>query len=330
MKDYLFSSARIRTLESQLVTRARTEELLEAKSLAEAFDRLREYGIDPVTDENGKPLREDTLLSILRKSYLTVEEMLPDDAALVLWRYPYDCNNIKAAIKGFARKIDPRTMMFDFGTVAIDSVIRMTETGCFDGLPTHMKAAAVSATEEYAKTKDPQVIDLMLDAACYADMLEAATRSGVAFAVQLVRMKIDLTNLLICVRILRMKSGEMGRLLLENALIAGGLISFADLKAWFSVGEDFLWDRLYYSEYDVLASAVSASDGSLTAVERCLDNEWMRQIRSVKFVSYGAEVAIAFLQAHEYEVRNLRIILSGKEAGLATETLRERIRDSYV
>ena len=330
MKDYLFSSARIRTLESQLVTRARTEELLEAKSLAEAFDRLREYGIDPVTDENGKPLREDTLLSILRKSYLTVEEMLPDDAALVLWRYPYDCNNIKAAIKGFARKIDPRTMMFDFGTVDIDSVIRMTETGCFDGLPTHMKAVAVSATEEYAKTKDPQVIDLMLDAACYADMLEAATRSGVAFAVQLVRMKIDLTNLLICVRILRMKSGEMGRLLLENALIAGGLISFADLKAWFSVGEDFLWDRLYYSEYDALASAVSASDGSLTAVERCLDNEWMRQIRSVKFVSYGAEVAIAFLQAHEYEVRNLRIILSGKEAGLATETLRERIRDSYV
>ena len=330
MNDYLFSSARIRVLEAQLIGRARIEELLEAKGAAEAVDRLREYGIDPVTDANGKPLREDTLLSILRKSYLTVEEMLPDDAALLLWRYPYDCNNVKAAIKGFARKIDPRSMMFDFGTVELDRVIRMTETGCFDGLPTHMKAAAVSATAEYAKTKDPQVIDLVLDKACYADMLDAAALSGVAFAEKLVRMKIDLTNLLICVRILRMKSGEMGRLLLENALLAGGLLPQDTLRAWFAAGEEILWERLYYSQYDALASAVLASDRSLTAVERCLDNEWMRQIRSVKFVSYGAEVAIAFLLAHEYEVRNLRIVLSGKEAGLATETIRERIRDSYV
>ena len=39
---------------------------------------------------------------------------------------------------------------------------------------------------------------------------------------------------------------------------------------------------------------------------------------------------VAFLAAHEYEVKNLRILLSGKEAGIAVATIRERIRDSYV
>ena len=53
-------------------------------------------------------------------------------------------------------------------------------------------------------------------------------------------------------------------------------------------------------------------------------------IKETKFIPIGLEVMVAFLAAHEYEVKNLRILLSGKEAGIPTATIRERIRDSYV
>ena len=41
-------------------------------------------------------------------------------------------------------------------------------------------------------------------------------------------------------------------------------------------------------------------------------------------------VLIGYLLGSEYEVRNLRILLAGLEAGLPAATLRERMRESYV
>jgi V/A-type H+-transporting ATPase subunit C len=91
-----------------------------------------------------------------------------------------------------------------------------------------------------------------------------------------------------------------------------------------------LWAKLRSTDYLTLSERVEQSDGSLTAVERIADNFWMDMIRETKFIPVGLEVMVSFLLAHEYEVKNLRIVLAGKEAGIASETIRERIRDSYV
>ena len=331
MADYLYHSARVRSLERNIIGHERLEQLLQAESEKELVALLEEYGVALAVDtESGRLLREETLLGILSRTYAELAEMAPNEKVLLLWRYPYDCNNIKAAIKAFVRKIDPSSMLFDFGTVEIDDVKRAVQTGDFSALPTAMAEAADRAVKLYAKTKDPQSIDLCIDRACYADMLEAATESGVAFAEELVREKIDLTNLLIAVRILRMRSGEIGNILLGESLIAGGKLSRTWILSQFALGEKVLWKQLLYTEYEKLAEAVAATEATLTAIERSADNFFMEKLKEVKYVSYGAEVLIAFLQAHEYEVRNLRIILAGKAAGLSVNTIRERIRDSYV
>ena len=331
MTDYLYHSARIRALEGAILGKDKLERILAADGEDAVLALLNECGILPVTDEeSGRLLREETLLGILRRAYDEIRSLAPDEAVLLLWRYPYDCNNVKAAIKGFLRKIDPRSMMFDFGTLEIDAVIRMAETGDFSGLSPAMALAADEAVRAFARTQNPQQIDLLLDKACYRDMLTAAQNSGVRFAEALVRERIDLINLQIVVRILRMKMGESGRALLGESLLEGGRISHDQLLEWFEAGESVMWDRLYYTEYGKLAEKVVQTDRGLTAIERSADDFWMAHIREAKYVSYGPEVLIAFLQAHEYEVRNLRIILAGRAARLNVETIRERIREGYV
>ena len=47
-------------------------------------------------------------------------------------------------------------------------------------------------------------------------------------------------------------------------------------------------------------------------------------------VPFGAEVAGGYLVGVETSVKNIRIILAAKDAGLSSDVLRERIRDSYV
>ena len=331
MADYLFGSANVRTLESAIIGRERIAHLLEAKNADEAYAILAEYGVQLYRyEDSGTMAREETLLGILRNAYARVTELAPDSEALALWLYPYDCNNLKAAIKCASRGIEPDSMMFDFGLVSTAEVVQAVSTGDFSAFPKAMRDAAEEAVTAFARTRNPQVVDLILDRACYRDMLTAAKASENDYVLRIVTAKIDLANLMILLRVLRMRSGEAGRALLEDALLEGGKLSPDTLTACYNAGEDSLWGTLKGTEYREFAEALYVSDKSLAAAERISDNAVMKIIREAKFIPMGLEVMVAFLLGHEYEVKNLRIVLSGKEAGVDTKTIRERIRDSYV
>ena len=331
MKDYMYESARVRAMEQRLITKEQLAELCDAKDTEQLWRRLEELGVETVAAEAGGYDREETLLRRLQGVYGELLTMAPTESALRLWLYPYDCNNLKAAIKGFFRKIDPRSMMFAFGTVTVEDMMLAVEHASFACLPSAMQRAASEAIAAYSKTLNPQVIDLTVDRACYEDMLAAARESGSVFAERLVREKIDLTNLLIAIRILRMRSGENGKQLLEQALLAGGSLSTEEIKTLFAEGERALWNRLYYTEYSKLAARLAGKgERTLTEVERAIDNYWMTHVAEAKFAPYGLDVLIGFLLAFETESRNLRIVIAGKEAGLSAAIIRERIRESYV
>ena len=330
MADYLFGSANIRTLESAIIGRERIERLLNTKTTTEAWELLADWGVNIIRNIDGNPMREETLLGILKGTYARLMELAPDSEALRLWLYPYDCNNLKAAQKAFVRGIDPSSMLFDFGTIPAENIVKMVEAGNYEGLPTAMCKAAQEAMDEYSKTKNPQVIDLIVDKACWADMLAAANASGEEFVVRLVQTRIDLLNVMIALRILRMKSGEVGKVLFANAFLEGGKLARQGMIESMANGEDALISFVRYSNYASFAEKFLASDKALSTAEKFADNYWMSLILENKFIPAGLEVMIAFLAAHEYEVKNLRIVLSGKEAGIATATIRERIRDSYV
>ncbi len=326
-QDYLYGSARVRVLENRLLGSTKTAALAEEKNIEGVWRRLREYGVEPVTDKDGSPLREATLSALLSRAYAEIGEMFPEDRLLALWRYPYDCNNVKAAIKAFVRGVDPHSMMIEVGSVAPEQVISMVASGNFAGLPPKMSAAAAASMERFAKSRDPQTVDLLLDRACYADMTDAAASN--AFVRELVRCKLDLTDLLILIRVLRMQSGELGAVLLRDAWLEGGSFDIAFAEMYYRLGEEALWAQLRRGAYAVFADA--AGEGkSLAAVECAADNCLMERLREVKYVSFGAEVPTAYLLATEYEVRNLRILLAGKEAGVSPESLREELRKSYV
>lgn len=331
MSDYFFESGRVHVLEKRLVRRETIEQLLLAKDTEQLAGLLSECGVELVTDPvSGRLLREETLLGVLRAAYRDLGERVQTDPGLRLWLYPYDCNNVKAAIKGFYLGIDPREMMFDFGTVGVDEVIAMVAQRRFEGLPDEMACAAGKAIEAYAKNRNPQMIDLLVDAACFADMTAAAKQSKSAFVTDLVRLKIDLVNVMTLVRILRMQSGANGQRLLSDALIEGGTLSRKTLTEWFEGGEETLWDRVYHTALSDWAAAVVKTDKSHIVIERTADAVFMARVREARLIPVGIEPLVSFLIATEYDVRNLRIVIAGKEAGLDREKIRERIRDGYV
>lgn len=331
MESYLFGSARIRALENGLVGKEKLERLLSAPTIERCADLLAEFGVDVKRDEqSGAFLREETLLGRLRAAYAEVADVTENAGFAKLFRRQYDCNNIKAAIKCFKRGVDPEEMMFDFGLYDVKTVISSVEKDDFSALEEPFGTAAREATDAFAKTGNPQWVDLILDRACYDAMLSDARESKSEFIMGLVKLKIDLTNLLICVRLLRMKSGEAGRMMLRDALIAGGTLNVSFFTEAYDNGEDALWASLTYSDLSAFAGEAGGSAASLTKLERAADNCWMTAVRRAKMIPYGVETLAAYLAAVEFEVRNLRIVLAGVEAGLSPKTVGERIRLNYV
>ena len=332
MSDYLYSSARVRALENSLLGREDLAHLAECATVESIVASLEEYGWEIIRDKDGVCEREKTLLHRLEQAHCEISELTEGEATrlFALWRYPADCNNLKAAIKCFFRKIDPTHLMLDYGTVDAETVVRAVTEGNPSALPDFLAEAAREAMEDYAKNKNPQVIDLTIDKACYRAMLKAAEESRSSYAIELIRTRIDLINLVMCVRVKRMASGAMERALLEQSLLDGGVIAHGDMMELYDTEETALWERLLYSDYKRFAEAMSSPAPSLTEVERAADNAWLTRVREAKFVPFGPEVLIGYLLAVENDVRNLRMIMAGRVSGLSVERIMERIRESYV
>ncbi|MBR6709490.1 MAG: V-type ATPase subunit [Clostridia bacterium] len=320
--DYMYCSARIRAMEARLIGRDACERMLESRSAVDAMAQIGvgEAGRTPAD-------REAYFAARLEEAYASVVEMLPDDTAIRFLQYPYDCNNVKAAIKCSLRGIDCAPMLIGCGTIPVSAFAEMAAERDFSALPANMAAAAARACDAYAASGDPQQIDLLLDRACYADMLADTTDD---FARALVRAKIDLTNMMMFFRVMRMGVSAGSTAMLEEALLAGGEIPPERFLHALRGGDAKLADVLQNSVCRQVLARFEEAEPSLAALECACDNVWMAMVAEAKFVPFGPALPVAYLLAWEYAVKNMRIICAGKDAGLDRDTIRERMRDCYA
>ena len=325
--EYMYSSARIRALEIKIATKDRLRHLADAESADAILSGLSEYGFE-IVKRDGAIDREATLESLLVTSYGEIASMETGDAVDFL-RYQYDANNIKAIIKCASRSVSPDSMLSVLGTVKTDAAKQAFVGKDYSAFPENMKIAIADAEEAFAETSNPQKVDFIIDRACFADMLASAERSGIELAKRLVRTKIDLCNIMMTLRIMRMKLGKTAAGILGEVYIGGGSFALETLLESLEAGEESFAYDVVRKKYDSLATAITDGE-TLGELERRVDDLYFSIARESKYISFGAEIAIGYIVALEYEVKNIRIILAGKDAGLSPEVIRERLRDCYA
>jgi len=127
-----------------------------------------------------------------------------------------------------------------------------------------------------------------------------------------------------------MKRGDVGQRFMREALITGGYLEESFFMSVYESGEDALWSGLSAGKYHAFVKAVESSNRSLAAIEKCADDHYMQLVKEDARVPFGPEVLGGYLMGVETAVKNIRIILAAKDAGLAPDVIRERIRESYV
>ena len=328
--EYVFESTRIRALENRMIGRDELERLMSAESLSRCADELEALGVEVIRDpESGEIHRERTLERRLQAAYREVLTLTDREDFLRLWLYPYDCNNVKAVIKCRYRGVSAEGMLFDFGTVSRQLLQEIGEHGGYECLLHPFDGAAAEAAQTLAATANPQSVDLILDRACYKGMAELAGGCGVEFALELVKQRIDLTNLMICLRRLRGADRYVRELLPREMILEGGSLSYEYLEDLCRGGEAYFWQRLEFSTYDKFAYR-GGLKVSLGRAEQVAEDLFMEQVRRAKSIPYGAEPLLGYLLGCEYEVKNLRILLLGHAMPHSAKSIWERMRISYV
>ncbi len=325
--DYLFLSTRIRVLERTLLTRERMDRMLEAATDAEAARVLVECGYPemPVVDVDSI----NTALATMRDSvFQDLYSNAPDPKLIDVFKLKYDYHNAKTLLKSEAMGADPTRLLVEAGRFPAATLTEALSGGSFSSLPDGFANAVREAREILSTTHNPQLSDFALDRAYFAEMLQLAQDTGSDFLVGYVQMLIDVANLRSLVRVLRMGKNED---YLKNVLFEGGTVAVRSLltAAANGSGLDAVYGVTPLAEAAEMGAA-AIQGGSLTTFEKSCDNAVMNYVSAAKYVAFGEAPVVGYLVARDNEFTAVRIIMTGRLAGLSTDLIRERLREAYV
>lgn len=325
--DYLTISARIHAMENRLLNHERMERMIEARELSEAAKVLTECGYEDLGQVTAGGI-EEMLSKAQTDLFHDLSSAVGNRALLDVFRCSYDYHNAKVLVKAAAIGAEPDRMLMEGGRWSPARLRDAFQRDSLGDFSEPFRQAVLRARETLNAGNDPQRADFVLDRAYFQEMADTAKAVGSPFLQGYVRLLIDAANLRSAVRAARIGKGPD---FLRQVLLPGGNVDVsvlssgrgADLAAVFRAGP--------LGEAAAAGAALtSPGSGELTAFERMCDDAVMHYLEGARLIPFGEQSVIGYLYARESEFTAIRTILSGRMAGLDSDTIRERLREAYV
>ena len=321
-EEYIYAVARVRGKEQKLLAAPVMDSLVSAPGVTEALRILADHGWG-----DGEGTDIDGMLADEReKTWSFIAELVPDMSVFDVFLYANDYHNLKAAVKEAAR-MESRDSVFIRGketTVDPELIRRAVKDRDFGALPEEMQEIAREAMDAILHTGDGQLSDIMIDRAA----LIRIAKAGKAADNEILRMYAELTvasaDIKTAIRACLMKKDKA---FLEKALAPCDSLDIPALAQAAAESVDALYETL---ERTVYADAISEIRKSPSAFERWCDNLLMDKIRPEIHHPFTIGPLAAYILARDNEIKCVRMILSGKVNDLSVESIRERVRETYV
>lgn len=326
-ENYLYLSAMLRAREAKMLTREKAERMIDTASFDEAAKMLADCGYEDYSGMSAKQV-DNALAERRAEIFAELARMSPNPETVEVFRMKYDYHNAKTLIKAEAASLEREDLLSSSGRVPVQTLIKSFTEEKFTGIPPVLADAIVQAKSVLARTANPQLADFALDKAYFAELLKAARELDSSFLTGYARILIDSANLRSAVRTMRMGK-DMD--FLKLALVPGGGIDVGRITASSSSGEALA--ALYTNTLLADAAALGAEavkGGRMTDFELACDNAVTAYLTKARLVAFGEAPVIAYLAAVEGEITAVRMILTGFLAGIAPDTIRERLREFYA
>lgn len=326
-KDYLCLSTMLKARESRMLSREGLERLLELGNFGEAARALADNGYEDMSGMSADSI--DAALARRRTEELNeIAGMVPEKEVVDIFRAKYDYHNAKVAIKSEGTGTDAGYLYSGSGRISPEKIRAALTEDDYRFLPQILGEAMKQAKSELSRTGNPQLADIVLDKAYFAELQKMAEKPQNGFLKEYVRLLIDSANLRTAVRMVRMGKGQE---LLRTMLIPGGSVDAGRLAQNAEPGDGLagIFAASMLRKAGELGGE-AMKGGRMTDFELACDNAVTAFLRKAKTVGFGAEVVAGYLGAVENEITAVRMILTGLLAGISPERLKERLRETYA
>ncbi|MDD4414577.1 MAG: V-type ATPase subunit [Oscillospiraceae bacterium] len=323
---YVYAVSTVKINEKTLLSTDFLEQLLSTRHYDDVRRQLAEHGWLGSSSEDD----DAQLQKLLIQSWELINEISPEPDLLEAMVLKNDYHNLKAALKCSFSDVPPdkyfiKPCMFD-----IEELASAVFDRSFDRLPEHMQDVAVQAHEVYMRTQNSQYSETIIDTGALSAIRDAGKRSES----KLINFASELTcaaaNVKTAIRAIRTQKDAH---FLETALCECDSLDKKELIAAALKGEGALLAYLGTTPYEDAVKTLEDdpdNHSSLSAFEKWFDDRLTECIRETKSVFFGPDPLAAYYLAREIELRNIRILLSGKRHEVDDSVIRERMRKLYV
>ncbi len=329
--NFLYAVAKIKAIENRLLDKSKIERMLDAYTPEDALKVITEadygYSVSEVSDAH---IYEVLLEEEMQKTIKLLSDISPQKEIFDIFMQKNDYHNVKVLLKAEFLGIEKDENLVETGAIELRKMKMSVKERSFIDFPPILRQAINDSLDTFGRTNDPQSIDLILDQACYKQMLESAKSLNNDFVTGLVKALIDTVNIKMFMRLRALKKNWD---FAQRVLLKGGSI---DTDVYINNLEspvDSVIELLRYTSYgNVCESGIEdfKNTGSVAALEKLCDNYIMGYVKKAKYLSMGMAPLIAYYVAKETEIKNVRIVMTGKINKLPNEQIKERLRDLYV
>lgn len=317
---YAYAVARVRVAELNMLDRNRIERMLGSDTFSGAVRVLYEAGYPEYEDY------EEVLKKSAAGIYDYLKEISPEPRIFDMFAYRYDAHNIKILLKYEMMEGRGGEALEDNGIFEKNALRVMIRERELKKLPVEFAQAIEKSIDVFARTKNPQAIDILVDGAYYSIFKRMAEETKSDFLIELARMTIDISNINAFIRV-KLKMEDLD--LLSRVLLKGGEIPVEEYTQAYGNNLENFVERLKNRDYRKLIGYVT-ENGKLTDFEKACDNYLLNFVKKTRHKPFGIEPLIGYLMGRETDIKNARIILVGKINRMNTDIIRERLRAGYV
>jgi len=318
---YAFATAKVRALETEMLSGTMLADMAKAASFEDAADYLSggQYGLSDAGGDFGAV--EGILLrqrSAVRRLFC---DLIMDDELADLLRARDDFANLRLVLR---RELTDNPIGTDYsseGSVPAEYFEEVFEQESYVGLPNFMQEAIEKAVLAYYQDKDVRRIDISLDESHSDYRLGKAAELKSVFLTELFRMRIDLTNI---IAMLRLKFTDSQQ---QDVFLRGGYVAQSTLRHSAEADYDAL-PAVFYSTpyYEMVESSVHylVEKKSFLRVEYNRDCHINGYLDCTMQITAGPQPVIAYLLKKEQEIRMVRLILTAKRNGVDAGLILDR------
>jgi V/A-type H+-transporting ATPase subunit C len=279
------------------------------------------------------------------KVYRVFSELCQDEVLRELILSRHDFHNLKILIKNSVMEGEIETGISPFGSFSFEKMMNIMKERQTHELPPQLRKAA----EEIFEQGDPvpeealQRIDIAVDHEMFRFWLACVEEMNNEFLAGLIHHTLDLENIKAFYRI-RWRKGDQD--LLNRTLFFNGWSESAIAR--FGQGGSSLegdrFQKAFESSWDGFPSFFFATpyesivreggkylvrEGSFVLLEKLCDDFLIQYLRTTRLLTFGFEPLVAYLCAKENELKILRLIFLGKNYGLTSDRIRERVPEVF-